>query len=121
MATRPVRAATWLFHLNGGLWLALAGMTLLRSVGGSSERAMGTRIAAILMVGNAMAMWTAGWGVGRRLRLAWVFGVTVLLVNIVLTFTDQVGWVDWATCTVDVILLAVMLAARREVWREAPG
>ena len=121
LAINPVRMATWLFYLNGGIWLTLAGLTYAQRSGGSNEREVGTLIAAILMVGNAMAMIVAGWGVGRYLRPVWLFGVMILLVNIVLTFTDQVGWADWATFAVDAILLAVMAAVGRQFWLEARG
>ena len=121
MAFQPIRMATWLFYFNGGVWLMLAGVTLVQRFSGSNERAVGTLIAAILMIGNAIAMFAAGWGVGRHLRLAWVFGLMVLLVNIVLTFTDQVGWADWATFAVDAILVGVMMVVGRQLWLEARG
>ena len=121
MAIQPTRMATWLFYFNGGVWLMLAGVTLVQRFSGSNERAVGTLIAAILMIGNAIAMFAAGWGVGRHLRLAWVFGLMVLLVNIVLTFTDQVGWADWATFAVDAILVGVMMVVGRQLWLEARG
>jgi hypothetical protein len=69
-------------------------------------------IIAILMLGNAGAMLLSGIGLGRRSRLFYVFALGVLLVNLVLTVTDQVGLLDLLMGALDLVLLGLLIAVR---------
>jgi len=66
------------------------------------------------MFGNASAMCLAGWGLERRNRWFYAFALVVLGINIILTFTDQVGIYDWITLAIDLILLALLILVRKE-------
>ena len=66
----------------------------------------------ILMFGNAAAMLLAGLGLATRRRLAFYFAIFILLVNIILTLTDQFGALDLATLVIDAILLGILFASR---------
>ena len=69
-------------------------------------------VIAALIFGNAGAMLIAGIGIGRKNRWLYYFGILVLLANIVLTFTDQFGWLDFVTLVFDVFLLGFIVFGR---------
>ncbi len=111
-----MRWAQGLFFLNGGIWLVLAVVSLIR-FGGNGVQAVTALAVAILMFGNAGAMAVSGALLGRRRLLIYLFALAVLMVNIVLTFTDQVGPLDWITFAIDLVLLSTLLVARKRFLR----
>ena len=68
----------------------------------------------VLMFGNAGAMLLSGWGLRRRNRWFYALALAVLCVNIILTFTDQVGIYDWITLIIDLAILAILVRMRKE-------
>ncbi len=107
-----VRWAQGLFFLNAVIWLALGAVSLTR-LGGHGGQVVTAPMVAILMFGNAGAMALSGALLPKRRLLFYLFALAVLAVNIVLTFTDQVGALDWITFAVDLVLLGTLLVARR--------
>jgi lysylphosphatidylglycerol synthetase-like protein (DUF2156 family) len=70
-------------------------------------------ISGLLMFGNAATMLLSVLGLGTRRRLFYFFSLAVLAVNLVLTFTDQVGFLDWITFAIDLVLIALLVATRK--------
>jgi len=70
-------------------------------------------IISILMVVNAAAMVLSGIGIGRQKRVFLFFAILVLLVNILLTFTDQFGFFDLVTLILDFILVFLLVVNRK--------
>ena len=68
---------------------------------------------AALMLGNGAALAAAGWGLGRQSPSFYFFAVAVLVVNILMTITDQMGLWDWLTLALEVLLLGLLLAVGR--------
>jgi uncharacterized membrane protein (DUF2068 family) len=68
---------------------------------------------AILMFGNTAAMLVSAWLVGKQDVWGYVFALAILAVNIFFTFTDQVGFFDWATLAVDLVIVAILVVKRR--------
>lgn len=95
----PVQAASRLFYVNAVIWIALAAWTLARALGPSTDRLTSGLVIAALMVGNAAMLFAADVGIGRRNSLMLAFGLSVVCLNIALTFTDQVGLVDCPGCS----------------------
>ena len=112
------RAAQSLFGLNALIWLILAGVSLARLTGDRPNSFIFWVIAA-LMVGNAGAMLLCAVVIGRRKRIYYLFALLVLLVNIVMSVTDQVGWADLLTLFIDVVLLGILLGGRPFFWPPA--
>lgn len=109
VARRLFRLARVLFVLNAVIWLAF-GVISLNGLAASA----GTPIlwaVALLMLGNAAALLVCAWLLRRRGKLALLATTAVLAANILLTFTDQVGFLDIATAVLDVVLLGIVLAA----------
>jgi len=78
----------------------------------SSSQPITALVIAILMLANVGAMLVAGVGMGKRNRWFYYFGILVLVVNIILTFTDQFGILDLVTLVFDVILLGFLVITR---------
>ncbi len=102
-----------LFYLNTAIWF-LFGVTILGGIFGTLAVQGYVRvIIALLMFGNAAAMFLAGWGLGRDSRWFYILALMVIIVNIALTFTDQVGLLDWITLGIDLILLVLLVSFRK--------
>ena len=105
-----------LFYTNAAIWMPLAAITVRRASGGSPEQRMTGIVLTVLMVGNALALVLSGLGLKRRSRWFWLFALAVVVVNFVLTWTDQVGWLDVLTGAIDVVLLLLLVVVRKEYW-----
>lgn len=113
MKTNPLTRMTQaLFYFNAAVWVVL-GITSLTRIGSAPSYVVW--IIAVLMFGNAAALALCGWGVGTGRRRYLYLALAVLGINILLTFTDQVGALDLATLAIDVILLGLLIG----VWRRA--
>jgi hypothetical protein len=114
---KAMRWAQRLFFVNAAIWLVLGIVSLARL--GSGEGGVVTAlVVAILMFGNAGAMALSGALLPRRRLIFYLFALAVLAINIVLTFTDQVGALDWITFAVDMVLVGILIVARRQFYGE---
>jgi hypothetical protein len=114
-----VKAAQWLFFLNAAIWLAIGMFSLVRMAMGTTSQTVTMLVVAFLMFGNVGALLVAGFGIGRRWKIFYFFGMAVLVVNIVLTVTDQFGLLDFMTLVIDLVLFGLMIAARKAFFRAA--
>ena len=71
-------------------------------------------VIAILMIGNAGAMALSGYGLSKKGKGSYYLAMAVLGINIILTVTDQIGILDWITLIIDLILLSILIAVRKE-------
>ena len=110
----PVTQA--LFFINAGIWVVLGFDILLRMTPKYPDMQVAYLIIGVLMLGNAAAMLLSGWGLDRFPRLAFPFGILVLLVNIPLTVTDEFGVWDLITLAIDLALLGLMVANRKRFY-----
>ncbi len=101
-----------LLVLNAAIWLSFGTISLIRMKANTSLPDFVLLIIAVLMLGNAGAFLLSAWALRTRLRGAFWLTLTVLLVNIVLTFTDQFGWFDFATLLLDLIIFGLLLRDR---------
>ncbi|MFZ2486536.1 MAG: hypothetical protein WAZ19_00310 [Anaerolineae bacterium] len=104
-----------LFVINALVWLSFAFGMARRAGIADQEQAIGYTVVAVLLAGNAAAMLLAGWVLRWRSRLSFIFAAALLLVNLLLTFTDQVGLWDWLTAALDALMLALLWWT----WRQA--
>jgi hypothetical protein len=109
----PLQAARALFFLNALVWFAFGVASLWRMDETTETGQSVTVIIGVLMFGNAGAMLLAGLGLRRRQRLFYLFALGVLVVNILLTFTDQFGLFDFLTLLLDLGLVTILLWARQ--------
>lgn len=115
--TRPqaVKYAQWLFYLNAAIWLVFGVASLARLSRGGAPPNITLLVVAVLMFGNAAAMLVAGWGLGKQNRWLYLLAIAVLLVNILLTFTDQFGIFDLLTLLIDAALLTLLVLKRVDI------
>lgn len=113
---RLLRGSKLLLGANGLLWIVLGLWWLARPPGGSGSTPDPAALLAALMFGNAailivLALRLVASG-GWMLRLAFIW----VGVNLVLSFTDEVGLADLivgALNAVTLLLLALLLHAHR--------
>lgn len=118
-----VRLAQGLFVLIALLWMYLGAVSLLNPPAGASGSL--PLMMALLMFGNAAALLFCAWAVGQQKEKLDYLILTVLILNLSLTITDQFGWLDALVLALYVILLGmvVVLRSRRRGIKKAdqPG
>lgn len=117
----PVRAVQVLLILNTAVWLTFGIISLLRLSLQNPEQIGVLSIVAVLMFGNVAALLLAAWLLSWQPKWGFYVALAVLLVNIVLTFTDQFGLFDLLTLLLDLTILALLLAGRRQFLQPAPS
>ncbi|MBN1264714.1 MAG: hypothetical protein JXA25_04425 [Anaerolineales bacterium] len=105
--TRLLKIQRWLYGLNALIWVTIGVFTLLRGASGSAPADI-MIVIGVMMFGNAAMLLYLSWRIVYQKTLDLVLAALVLGVNILLTFTDQMGFFDWATLVLD-LLLAVLL------------
>jgi hypothetical protein len=103
----------WLFFINACVWFVLAVNSILRLDSISNTPMIVLWVVIILMFANAGAMFVIGFWLGRKSKWAYFLALAVLLVNILLTFTDQVGFYDIVTVLLDFVTLGLLLYDRK--------
>ena len=109
-----MRAIRVLLLLMAAIWVKFAVVSLQRSADGATSQSVGI-VVAMLMLGNAAALGLCGWGLGPRPRLLYWPTVALLTLNIVLTFADEFGTWDLITLLIDLAILALLVAVRRQM------
>lgn len=99
-----------LFALNAIIWTGLATKTVQRAVylDGYQWRELAFFM-GVMMFGNAGAFLLSAWLLPKKRMPVVVFVLLILLVNILLTFTDQVGFWDWTTVLIDFALVGILV------------
>jgi hypothetical protein len=107
-----VRAAQALFFLNAAIWFLLGVATLVRMANRSPDQRLAAGIIALFMLGNVTAMLISAVGLGKQNKWLYYLAVAVIGINILLTFTDQFGLLDFLTLVIDVVLLGMLIGFR---------
>jgi len=101
-----------LLFVNAIVWLVFGGLSFSRAFSGTSDLRF---ILSVLMVANAIAMIVLGvlLASGR----AWVFFVAILYMalNVVLSITDQFGWVDALILLLNLIVLGFLFVTQQQM------
>mgnify|MGYP001071349230 CR=1 FL=1 len=108
-----IRVVTGLFILNTAIWLVLALISFVNMSGKQAGPSYIQVIVPLLMFGNTAMMFLAGWGIKRGWRQIYSLATVVIAVNILLTFTDQIGILDWITLVIDLVLLILLVVFRK--------
>jgi lysylphosphatidylglycerol synthetase-like protein (DUF2156 family) len=96
-----------LFYLNTIIWVVL-GISSLVNTPTNTPLFIG-----VMIFGNAGAMLICGLGLGKEKKGFYILALMVLVVNIILTFTDEVGFLDYATFGIDLVLLIILILDRK--------
>lgn len=106
---KMIQLSKWLFWLNAAVWLTFGIWSMMRIGSNSDVNPITLWAIAILMLGNTAAFIWCGWAVQKQASWYRYTILLVLFVNILLTFTDQVGLFDILTLLLDLILLVLLL------------
>lgn len=105
-----ITLAQVLFFLNAAIWVFFLFLFLSDQV--TPGDPISSWLVPILMVGNAVAMLVCGLGLRKRTRFFYYLAITVIGINILLTFTDQVGLFDYITLLIDLVILILLVPSR---------
>lgn len=109
---RMTRSIQGLLLLDMIVWLVLAGMTLFEQAPAASDIVNYQQYLGLLMIGNALIFGIFAFYYPKpRFRM---MAVVWLMVNIVLTFTDQFGLYDILTLVLDVLIVVLILIQKKE-------
>jgi hypothetical protein len=108
-----------LFAVLGAFWLVLGSLGVLGAV--DFGLATGARFLGALMLGNGTALALAGWLSLRGRRVVDFLAVTLVLANLVLSLTDEVGPLDLAFLVVNSALLGFLVVALRSRPEQVEG
>jgi hypothetical protein len=115
--SHSLEIAKGLFFLNAAIWLVISLFTFLETLhlytGQADQKIMVVAILT-LTLGNVAAMALSGFFIIKRNKWFYYFAVFVLVINMVLTFTDQFGFWDFATLVIDLILFGVLISIRKQ-------
>ncbi len=101
-----------LFLLNAALWLVIGGISLVRIAHNTTLPIAALCMIVVLMLGNAGVMIFCGWKMVKRPQRYYYFAVAVVVVNLILTVTDEFGIFDLIVLISNSVLLISLLAVR---------
>lgn len=105
-----IKTVQGLFLLNMVIWLVIGVISLIRLEGGTASPVF--LVVALMLLVNAILMGLAAWLLAKRTIWGYLFAIALLGINVLTTFTDQVGFLDFATVLVDIVLLLLLLFRR---------
>jgi hypothetical protein len=111
-STNLLNLTRLLFFVNAAVWLAFGVLSLFQYFENGSQTRL---IYAVLMIANALVMAWFGFMIvtGRN----WVFflGILYMAINVVLSITDQFGWIDALILLLNLVILGLLFMARQRM------
>ena len=107
------KLAQGLFFLDALIWLGV-GLYTLWGMAGRYSGQITVYVIGILMLGNVGAMLLSGFLLGRQNKWFFYFAILVLVINIILTVTDQFGIFDFITLIIDLVLFGILISIRKQ-------
>lgn len=108
-----VKIAAFLFMLIGFTWILFSINSTNRVLNSGDLPAWLIWVLSIMMFGNGLVLIAMSWGIWHQKRFFYWAGLAVLLLNIVLTFTDQFGFFDLITLIFDLGLFGFLIFTRK--------
>ncbi|MAT42291.1 MAG: hypothetical protein CL609_08125 [Anaerolineaceae bacterium] len=108
-----VKISAFLFVLIGLIWFVFSVITLTRASVSSILPTWLIWLLSAMMVGNGLLLIVVSWGIRHQKRRFYWFGLILLFLNILLTFTDQFGLFDLVTLLLDVGLFIVLIFTKK--------
>ena len=101
-----------LFFVNAAVWLVFGALSLFQYFEDGSQTRL---IYAVLMIANAFVM--AWFGVMIGTGRNWIFFLAILYmaINVVLSITDQFGWIDALILLLNLVILGLLFVARQRM------
>lgn len=115
--TNMLKLTRYLFFLNAAVWLAFGVASLLfRALDGGS---LARWVITVMMIANAAVMLWFGMKIVTGQN--WVFFLAILYIalNVVLSITDQFGWIDALILLLNLCLLGLLFLTRHRMNQNA--
>ena len=101
-----------LFFVNAIVWFLFGIISLIRVI----EVSSGIRwILTIMMIANAAVLVWFGITIVEGLTQVFFLAIVYTALNIVLSITDQFGWVDFLVLLLNLCLLVLLFVTRRRM------
>jgi hypothetical protein len=110
-----------LLILEGAIWLLLGAWYLALQFTEARVLSTSAWIVTGLMFVNALAMLSLAWGIGRRQRAYCYSALAVILVNILLSVTDEFGLYDLIILLLNLAILLLLFAGRSQYLPSNPA
>lgn len=107
--SKMLKLARSLFFINAAVWLIFGALGFMRAMTSTSDLRL---ILSVLMIANAAVMiW---FGVVIVTGRNWVLFLAILYMalNVVLSITDQFGWIDAIILLLNLSLLGILFITR---------
>ncbi|MBN1438884.1 MAG: hypothetical protein JW929_05675 [Anaerolineales bacterium] len=102
------------------IWLAFAVLAVLGLIPGLPDSGAALWIMAGLAFACSCALAVLVVLLNRRVRLGYYLAVAALFLLAALTFTDDVGWIDWAYFAIVAVPLVLLFTERAWFLGKAP-
>ena len=115
--TRTVLLVQALCITNAILWFVLGVLSLSNLMDHQTLPVSIMGIISVLMFGNAGAFLLVVFGLRRSSRWFYVPTLLLVMVNLVTSLTDQMGFLDWFVLGLNLVLFGLLVSARKEFIR----
>lgn len=113
MSFSKTKTVQVLFYLNALIWLAFGIYTLINMIDRYPGRVITVYVIGFMMLGNVGMMFLSGILIGKPNKWAYFFAMFVLVINIILTVTDQFGSFDLVTLLLDLVIFGLLISIRK--------
>ena len=101
-----------LFFINAAAWLIFGTLSLMRALANTSDLRM---ILSVLMITNAAVMAWFGVKIVRAQNHIIFLAIIYMALNVVLSVTDQFGWIDALILLLNLIVLGLLFGTKQRV------
>ena len=114
--TTMLKLTRYAFFLNSAVWLAFGVASLLtRALSNGSPLHW---VITILMIANAIVMLWFGVKIVSGQKWIFFLGILYMALNVVLSITDQFGWIDALILLLNLCLLGLLFITRQRMNRD---
>ncbi len=111
----PIKFTQALFYCNAVIWLAFSLSSLwLLGQDNLPSRSISQLVLGLVMFTNVAAYFLGGQGLGKCQKEYFYFAVLVLIINIILTVTDQISWFGFFSLHFNLLLLLILFLTREQ-------
>ena len=108
--TKMLKLTRSLFFINAAVWLAFGIASLFfRAIDGGS---LVRWVITALMIANAAVMFWFGVMIVSRRNWVFFLGILYMALNVVLSITDQFGWIDAIILLLNLCILEMLFLSK---------
>lgn len=112
---KKLKKVKQMFYINSFFWIVLAFISFFPGREYLWRGINIYRVYSLMMIANAGVFWILGRLLEKKSKKIYLFSLGYLVLNIILTFTDQVGLADLLIFVWNLIMLA-LLVRNKKIW-----